>query len=357
MPATAPATTAAVIAAPPGHAPAVSGTSAGAGAAWPPTRIRSGMSNRASRRQPVEPGRVQRRDDHQHELAARGCRTPARKCRLKMASRTATPTEKPTTNMRAEPGGPALARSTLRRMSSSSRTDAGQRAEQVSQAGAAQPRVDDQRGQDEVGARVVQVVGEPAQRLGQRHPGVQPVHQRGQRLPEGGRGGPQRGRDRLLQPDRARDRVPQRLGPGGQPLQPGHGAPARRPRRRQPVPAQDQQRDPDAGDHPAGEPASMIGPPTSAVSPRAADAPCRASSLEPAGRPPGGLGGRPRIATTSQEQPAAGQGPGQQRPAAGWSSASISHQRSLGGGVAVHRAVRPCRTGVRAAPPGRPGRG
>jgi hypothetical protein len=67
----------------------------------------------------------------------------------------------------------------------------GQRAQQVPQARAAQLGIDHQRGDDEVGAGISQVVGEPAQRLGHGNPGVQPFHQGRQRVTERGCGGPQ----------------------------------------------------------------------------------------------------------------------------------------------------------------------
>ena len=56
---------------------------------------------------------------------------------------------------------------------------------------AAQPGIDHQRGDDEVGTGIGEVVGEPAQRLGHGQPGVQPLHQGGQRIAEGRRRGPQ----------------------------------------------------------------------------------------------------------------------------------------------------------------------
>jgi hypothetical protein len=98
----------------------------------------------------------------------------------------------------------------------------------------------------------LEVLGEPAQRHVHRHPRVQPVHQPGQRLADRAVGDPGRGRDGLLEPDRAGDRVAQRLRPGGQALQPGHGL-ALGGGAAQRAPAVGEQRHADPGDHPPGD--------------------------------------------------------------------------------------------------------
>ena len=67
---------------------------------------------------------------------------------------------------------PALTR---RRISSSSRADAGQRGQHVAQARAAQLRVEHQRGDDQVGAGVVEVVGELLERGRERRTHPEPV--------------------------------------------------------------------------------------------------------------------------------------------------------------------------------------
>ena len=197
----------------------------------------------------------------------------------------------------------------------------GQRAEHVAQAGTAQPGVDDQRGDDQVGAGVVQVVGEHPQRVGQRHPGVQPADQRGQRLGQGRRGDPQRGRDGLLQADRAGDRVAQRLGPDGQALQPGH-RPALAGRAGEPAPAVGEDGRAHPGYRPPGGHQRHDADQRGHRAARPEDAPrCSASPFR---RVPGGRGRKPRIPIKRRNSrrrppprtgwPAAGRRPGRSPP-------------------------------------------
>ncbi len=130
---------------------------------------------------------------------------------------------------------------------------ARQRRQHVAQARAAQPGVEHQRGDDQVGAGVVEVVGELLQRGGQRRTHPQPVGEVGQLVADRRRGGGGRGRDRLLEADRAGDRVAQRLGPRGQALQAGdrHPLGARAPEQR--GREEDQQAGGGGQHHPAGE--------------------------------------------------------------------------------------------------------
>ena len=129
----------------------------------------------------------------------------------------------------------------------------GERAQHLAQTRAAQPGVEDEGGDDDVGGGVVDLVGELLERLGERGAGAQPVDERVQVRAQDGRRGACRRGDGLFQADRAGDGVAQRLRPGGERLDAPHAGASPRRRRRRAVPEEDEDAGRDAGHRPAGE--------------------------------------------------------------------------------------------------------
>ena len=185
------------------------------------SRKRAGLSNRASRRIQAKPAPKKRGDHHEYGLSEGvavlldvGAVEDDQAERRRRPGRT-------DHDLHAAPGGAPLGLDPAAHVELLAGRY-GERAEHVAQTGAAQPGVEDQGGDDQVGRGVVELVGEQPERVGQRHPGAQPVDERSQVRAERGGRGPDRGRDGLFQAGRAGDGVAQRLGPGGQPLQPPH---------------------------------------------------------------------------------------------------------------------------------------
>ncbi|MGW4791488.1 hypothetical protein ACWEPC_03590 [Nonomuraea sp. NPDC004297] len=174
------------------------------------------------------------------------------------------------------------------------------------QAGAAQPGVEDERGHDEVGRGVVEFVGEAGQRVRQRHPGVQPVDEGAQVRPEHGRGGPDGRRDGLFESGGAGDRVAQRLGPGGQPFQAAHGGALLARAARQPAPGEHEQHRAHRHDRPAGNDQDQAGG-------HRGDGRAGGQQFDQVALRPGGAGAQAVQGQDEQEQAAACARAGQQR--------------------------------------------
>ncbi len=138
-------------------------------------------------------------------------------------------------------------------MSSSSRVLVASAVSTSRRPGPAQPGVEHERGDDGVGARVVEVVGEGEQRVGQRLADAQPVDQQVERRAQDRRRRLDAGRDRLLEADRAGDGVAQGLGPDREALQAQDRQPLLAARPGDAVPVGDEQADADGRDRPAGE--------------------------------------------------------------------------------------------------------